>query len=374
MLVVAGRLDPAPGGPATHDLNTTAPLALRADGPLGPQQLRHAVRRRQPGRLRGEARRQHGRPAGAVPAQPRLRAGAGEAPGRARDPRRADGRSRPRSAACSGCCSRDRRPRTRSKIARQLLAKPRTGGPKPRGGTWPTCCCAATSSCTSTDIGARIHATATLSLPPRDAGHRRHRLRPAGARRPARGRGEEAAEPDRAANPYAVRRPHHAPRAKRVIFLFMPGGPSHVDLFDPKPRLAADNGKPLPFEKPKLERTKTGNLLASPWKFAKHGQSRHRGQRAVPARRRRASTTSASIRSMVADNINHTGACLQMNTGEQAFSRPSLGSWLALRPGHREPEPARLRRHQPRRPVPGRAALERRASCPPRTRARSSAT
>ena len=75
------------------------------------------------------------------------------------------------------------------------------------------------------------------------------------------------------------------PRAKRVIFLFMPGGPSHVDLFDPKPRLAADNGKPLPFAKPKLERTKTGNLLASPWKFSKHGQSRHRGQRAVPARR-----------------------------------------------------------------------------------------
>src|SRR5262245_54485950 len=65
--------------------------------------------------------------------------------------------------------------------------------------------------------------------------------------------------PDRAANPYAVRAPHHPPRAKRVIFLYMSGGPSHVDLFDPKPRLATDNGKPLPFEKPKLERTKTGN-------------------------------------------------------------------------------------------------------------------
>src|SRR5262245_13032648 len=71
----------------------------------------------------------------------------------------------------------------------------------------------------------------------------------------------------RAVNPYAVRKPHFTPRAKRVIFLYMPGGPSHVDLFDPKPRLAADNGKPLPFAKPRLERTKTGNLLASPWKF-----------------------------------------------------------------------------------------------------------
>src|SRR5205807_9250337 len=78
---------------------------------------------------------------------------------------------------------------------------------------------------------------------------------------------------ERTADPYVVRPPHHAPRAKRVIFLYMPGGPSHVDLFDPKPRLAADNGKPLPFAKPRLERTKTGNLLASPRKFKKHGRS-----------------------------------------------------------------------------------------------------
>src|SRR5205823_14549444 len=82
-----------------------------------------------------------------------------------------------------------------------------------------------------------------------------------------------AAAEQQSADPYALRPPHHAPRAKRVIFLYMPGGPSHVDLFDPKPRLAADNGKPLPFAKPKLERVKTGNLLASPWKFKKHGQS-----------------------------------------------------------------------------------------------------
>src|SRR5205085_2243631 len=67
--------------------------------------------------------------------------------------------------------------------------------------------------------------------------------------------------------------PQFPARAKRVIFLFMSGGPSHVDLFDPKPRLAADNGKPLPFAKPSLERTKTGNLLASPFKFQRRGQS-----------------------------------------------------------------------------------------------------
>src|SRR5215204_5361371 len=75
------------------------------------------------------------------------------------------------------------------------------------------------------------------------------------------------------ADPLALRPPHFPAKAKRVIFLFMSGGPSHVDLFDPKPRLAAEQGKPLPFAKPKLERTRTGNLLGSPWKFAQHGDS-----------------------------------------------------------------------------------------------------
>src|SRR5437899_9211069 len=61
-----------------------------------------------------------------------------------------------------------------------------------------------------------------------------------------------AAQSSFATQPSAVRPPHFSPRAKRVIFLYMPGGPSQLDLFDPKPRLAKDNGKPLPFEKPKL--------------------------------------------------------------------------------------------------------------------------
>src|SRR5215210_2308406 len=136
-----------------------------------------------------------------------------------------------------------------------------------------------------------------------------------------------ADEAGRAANPYAVRDPHHKPRAKRVIFLYMPGGPSHVDLFDPKPRLAADNGKPLPFEKPRLERVKTGNLLASPWRFHKHGQSGVEVSELFPRVASRIDDICV-IRSMLADNINHSGAALQMCTGEQAFSRPSMGSWL----------------------------------------------
>jgi len=131
----------------------------------------------------------------------------------------------------------------------------------------------------------------------------------------------------RSANPFGVLPGHHPARAKRVIFLYMPGGPSHVDLLDPKPRLAQDNGQPLPFEKPKLERQKTGNLLASPWKFAKHGAAGIEVSELLPGLASRIDDVCV-IRSMVADNINHSGAALQMCTGEQAFSRPSLGSWL----------------------------------------------
>jgi Protein of unknown function (DUF1501) len=130
-----------------------------------------------------------------------------------------------------------------------------------------------------------------------------------------------------ATGPLAVQQPHFAPRAKRVIFLFMSGGPSHVDLFDPKPKLAEMNGQPLPFDMPKLERTRTGNLLASPWKFARHGSGGVEISELFPHLATCADDLCV-IRSMVADNINHNGACLQMNTGEQAFARPSLGSWL----------------------------------------------
>ena len=140
-------------------------------------------------------------------------------------------------------------------------------------------------------------------------------------------RAETAGKFDPAAQPYAVREPHFAARAKRIIFLYMPGGPSHVDLFDPKPRLAKENGQPLPFEKPRLERTKTGNLLASPWKFQRQGAAGIEVSELLPRVAARIDDICV-IRSMLADNINHTGAALQMCTGEQAFSRPSMGSWL----------------------------------------------
>jgi hypothetical protein len=130
-----------------------------------------------------------------------------------------------------------------------------------------------------------------------------------------------------AVNPLSLKLPQFPAKAKRVIFLFMSGGPSHVDLFDSKPKLVEMQGQPLPFAKPKLERTKTGNLLPSPWSFARHGQSGTEVSELLPHIAGCVDDLCV-IRSMVADNINHNGACLQMNTGEQTFSRPSLGSWL----------------------------------------------
>ena len=103
----------------------------------------------------------------------------------------------------------------------------------------------------------------------------------------------------------------------------MPGGPSQVDTFDPKPRLTRDHGKPSP----KLYLGQRRKLLASPWKFHKRGAVGLRGERAVPPRRlvhRRLCV----LRSMVADDVNHPGGCLQMNTGERVASRPSLGAWV----------------------------------------------
>src|SRR4051812_17630526 len=76
-----------------------------------------------------------------------------------------------------------------------------------------------------------------------------------------------ADEATAATNPLSVRAPHFTARARRVIFLFMPGGPSQVDTFDPKPRLTRDHGKPSP----KLYLGQRRNLLASPWKFHKRG-------------------------------------------------------------------------------------------------------
>jgi hypothetical protein len=130
------------------------------------------------------------------------------------------------------------------------------------------------------------------------------------------------------ADPQAPRSPQHAPRARRVIFLFMDGGPSHVDLFDPKPRLNRDQGKPLPFKKPlDSQVTHSGNLLGSPFRFQKHGKSGIEVSELLP-HTAKVIDELCVIRSMAADSNCHAPAILQMQTGETIFSRPSLGSWL----------------------------------------------
>ncbi|GIS63626.1 MAG: hypothetical protein CM1200mP2_58510 [Planctomycetaceae bacterium] len=155
-----------------------------------------------------------------------------------------------------------------------------------------------------------------------------------------------------APSPLSARNSHHPIRAKRLIFLFMAGGPSHVDLFDPKPRLEEFDGKPAPFKLPNLERTPPGKIRKSPFTFRRYGESGIDVSEMFPHVARHVDDLCV-IRSMVADNINHNGACLQMNTGEQTFSRPSMGSWLLYGLGTGEPEPARVCRGRSQPAGPG---------------------
>lgn len=125
------------------------------------------------------------------------------------------------------------------------------------------------------------------------------------------------------ADPMAPKRGHHAARAKRVIFLFMPGGPSQVDTFDPKPQLTKDDGKPAP----KLYLGQQRSLLGSPWAFQRYGESGLDVSELFPNTAKCVDDLCV-IRSMVTDDPNHPGGCLLMNTGERVSSRPSLGSWV----------------------------------------------
>jgi Protein of unknown function (DUF1501) len=125
------------------------------------------------------------------------------------------------------------------------------------------------------------------------------------------------------ADPLAPRAPHSPARARRVIFLFMPGGPSQVDTFDPKPTLSRDHGKPSP----KQYLGQTRKLLASPWRFRKQGESGLEVSDLFPHVGACVDKLCV-IRSMVGDDVNHPGGCLLMNTGERVATRPSLGAWV----------------------------------------------
>ncbi len=133
-----------------------------------------------------------------------------------------------------------------------------------------------------------------------------------------------AAEGD--ASPLAPKAPPLPAKAKRVIHLFMNGGPSHVDTFDPKPMLAKFAGKPLPHDNPRTER-KTGAAFPSPFKFQKYGQSGVEISE-IFAPLGACIDDVAVIRSMHADVPNHEPSLLLMNCGEARLIRPSMGSWV----------------------------------------------
>ncbi len=122
--------------------------------------------------------------------------------------------------------------------------------------------------------------------------------------------------------------PHFAPKAKRVIFLFMHGGPSSVDTFDYKPRLQQDHGKPLPFAKPRVQFSQTGNLLGSPWKFSQYGNSGAYVSELFPHVGQCVDDLTF-VKSLWGSNEAHGGALLKIHTGSDTFVRPSMGSWIS---------------------------------------------
>ncbi len=130
------------------------------------------------------------------------------------------------------------------------------------------------------------------------------------------------------ANPLAPRRPHFEPRAKRIIFLFMNGGPSHVDTFDPKPLLEKHAGKPVPESIARaVTRNRGGKLMPSPWIAKKHGASGIEVSELYPEVAGCIDDVCV-LRSMYTDNPNHEPGLLMMNSGNMQPIRPSMGSWL----------------------------------------------
>ncbi len=128
------------------------------------------------------------------------------------------------------------------------------------------------------------------------------------------------------ADPMAPKAPHFTPSAKQVIFLFLNGGPSQVDTFDPKPMLQKYNGQPIPNGNLKTER-KTGNLLASPFAFRRCGKSGIEISEIFP-KLGDAIDDVCVIRSMYTEIPNHEPSLFLMNCGHRVPGRPSMGSWL----------------------------------------------
>ena len=131
-------------------------------------------------------------------------------------------------------------------------------------------------------------------------------------------------------NPLAVKAPHFTPKAKRVIYMFQAGAPSHLELFDPKPELTKRDGQLPPAELLKDYRAafiKPNSALLGPkYKFSPHGQSGIELSELLPHTSKIVDDL-CLVRSMQTDAVNHAPAQILMNTGSQQFGRPSFGSW-----------------------------------------------
>src|SRR5580692_8295666 len=134
-----------------------------------------------------------------------------------------------------------------------------------------------------------------------------------------------------AVNSMAPRPPQFAPKAKRVLFLFMAGAPSHLELFDNRPQLAKFDGTVPPAELIKGYRAAFINpnskLLGPKFKFARHGQCGAELSELLPHLTNVVDDI-AIVKSMVTDAFNHAPAQILMNTGAQQFGRPSFGAWV----------------------------------------------
>src|SRR6516225_966302 len=142
----------------------------------------------------------------------------------------------------------------------------------------------------------------------------------------------EASPPAAAPGPLSPKPPHHRPRAKRVIFLFMHGGPSQTDTFDYKPRLNRESGRPCPFELPNAaaggeKSRKVPPLLGSPWRFRQHGASGLWVSDLLPEIASCADDLCV-IRSLHTEGQAHGEATLRLHTGASSLVRPSVGSWV----------------------------------------------
>src|SRR6476661_4906395 len=131
-------------------------------------------------------------------------------------------------------------------------------------------------------------------------------------------------------NPLAAKPPNFAPKAKSVIFLFMVGGPSHIDTFDPKPALKKFEGQKLPDSYGKVTSQFTSGdtpLLSSPWKFSKHGQCGMEVSTLYPHLAECVDDI-CFVRSFYTDSVVHAPAMYQVHTGRILIGYPSMGSWV----------------------------------------------